>query len=112
MDNAPNKSTPIISHTLPTNSPTPDIVPSSFGFVQSEIYAEMTGRINDNHKEIPKVMIITFRKDSLYPIKRYRKDIKSNTKNRNFLLLFFPERSPIKISITYGSLITANIIAT
>lgn len=64
-ESAPNHNTPIISPIFPTNSPTPVIVPSSSGLVQSEIYAEITGRISDNHSEIPKVITMIFRNPSL-----------------------------------------------
>jgi len=63
----PNESTPTISHNFPTNSSTPDIVPSSSGLVQSEIYPEITGRISDNHNEMPNVIVMIFRNHSLYP---------------------------------------------
>ena len=106
-ENNPNANTPIISPIFPTNSPTPVIVPSSPGLVQSEIYAEITGRINDNHSEIPNVITMIFRKPSLNQSKR-----KNNIINRNFLLLPFPVISHVKKSIRYGSLIAAKIIAT
>jgi hypothetical protein len=37
--------------------------------------------------------------------------MKSNTKNKNLLLLVLSAISPVKKSIKYGALITANIIA-
>ena len=74
----PNHSTPMISPIFPTNSPTPVIVPSSSGLVQSEIYAEITGRINDSHNEIPNVIIIMFRNPSLNQSKRYSRERKNS----------------------------------
>gem|GEM_PF-1931603 len=64
---APNKSIPTTSHNLAVNSPTPDIVPSSSGFVQSEMKAEITGRIRERPNDIANVMVIMLRNHSLYP---------------------------------------------
>lgn len=69
-ENTPNKSTPTISHTFPTNSATPEMVPSWLGLVQSEIYDDTTGRINASPNEIANVMIMIFRNHSLYQSNR------------------------------------------
>lgn len=99
------------SHSLETNSPTPEIAHSSFGSVQSDVYAEITGRIIERPNEIAKVIVIIPRNDSLYPNNIYKKDMKSKTKNTNFLLLVLSAILPVKKSIKYGTLITANNIA-
>lgn len=108
----PNHKTPTISPNFPTNSPTPVIVPSSSGLVQSEIYAEITGRISDSHKEMPNVITMIFRNPSLNQSNRYNRERKNNIINKNFLLLPFPAISQVKKSIRYGNLIAANTRAT
>ena len=95
-ESTPNHNTPIISPIFPTNSPTPVIVPSSSGLVQSEIYEEITGRINESHNEIPKVMTMIFRNPSLNPRRIYSNERKNNITKRNFLLLPFPVISQVK----------------
>lgn len=107
-----NQSIPIISHNFPTNSPTPVIVPSSSGLVQSEIYAEITGRISESPNEIPKVITIIFRNPSLNQSNIYNRERKNSITNRNFLLLPFPAISQVKKSMRYGNLIAAKTIAT
>ena len=102
----------MISHNFPTNSPTPVIVPSSSGLVQSEIYEEITGRIRESHNDIPKVITIIFRNPSLNQSNIYNKERKNNITKRNFLLLPFPAISQVKKSMRYGNLIAAKTIAT
>lgn len=111
-ENKPNHNTPIISPNFPTNSPTPVIVPSSSGLVQSEIYAEITGRISESPNEIPNVITIIFRNPSLNQSRIYNRERKNNIINRNFLLLPFSAISQVKKSIRYGNLIAANTRAT
>jgi len=60
----PNKMIPIISPSLEINSPTPEIVHSSLGSVQSEIYAEITGRMSESPSDIAKVIVIILRNHS------------------------------------------------
>lgn len=107
-----NHNTPIISPIFPTNSATPVIVPSSSGLVQSEIYAEITGRINDNPRDTPKVITRIFRNPSLNHNNRYKIERNSSIIKRNFLLLPFSAISQVKKSMRYGNLITANTRAT
>ena len=63
----PKRSIPTISHNLETNSPTHEIVHSSLWSVQSDMYAETTGRISESPNDIANVIIIIFRNHSLYP---------------------------------------------
>ena len=111
-ESRPNHKTPTISPIFPTNSPTPVIVPSSSGLVQSEIYEEITGRISESPSEIPKVITILFRNPSLNQSKRYNRERKNNITKRNFLLLPFSAILPVKKPIKYGNLITPKTIAT
>lgn len=66
-EDIPNNIIPIISHHLATNSSTHEIVHSSSGFVQSEINADITGRISESPSDIANVMMIMLQKFSLYP---------------------------------------------
>lgn len=67
VEDIPKSIIPVISQNLPINSSTPDIVHSSFGSVQSETNAEITGRIRESPNDIANVIIMIFRNHSLYP---------------------------------------------
>ena len=61
----PKRSTQMISQNLPTNSATHEIIPSSLGLTQSEMYLDITGRIRERPNDIPKLIVMIFQNHSL-----------------------------------------------